>query len=201
MSLLLRVISRPRWYKEDWLEDGKAQAKALLDLRPIENKLSFWHVEDDESNLNRVIAAITAGKDNCPENFDYALFDQSLLEETSVRIEQTPGGSFHKEADKNWHRDTTNLSADNVVEIVNIMVRHVRDRIYKRAIIRMLKEEVDSGLIDIASLKEKLKQKWEREIVRVLKEEIDSGLIDIASLKKEKLKQKWSSHWLEQLPS
>ncbi len=201
MPFLLRAISKSRWLEVEWLEVGKGQANTLLDLRPFENKLSFWHIEGNKSNLNRVVAAITAGKDNLPEKFDYALFDQSLLEETSVRIEQTSGDSFHKEADENWHRDTTNLSADNVVEIVNIIVRHGQKvRLYEREITPILKEEVDSGSIDIASLKERLKQKGEREITRILKEEVDSGSIDIASLK-EKLKQKWSSHWLEQLAS
>jgi len=170
MPLLLRAISKRRWDRAEWLEKGKGQANALLDLRPVENRLSFWHIEDDQSNLNTVVAAITAGKDTFPEKFDYALFDQSLLEKTSVQIEQTPGDSSHKEADENWHRDTTNLSADNVVEIVNIIVSHGRK-------VRLLK----------------------REITRILKEELDSGSIDVASLK-ERLSQKWSSHWLEQLP-
>lgn len=201
MSFLLRAINRRRWDKLPWLGEGKCQADALLDLKPLENKLSFWHVEGDESNLNGVIAAVAAGTDYPPDKFDYALFDQSLLEETGVRIERTPGDSFHKEADKNWHRDTTDLSADNVVEIVNIITRHggIRKRIQKREITQILKEEVDSGSIDIAALKEKSEQK-KREIARIHKEEVDSGLIDIASPEEES-KQKWSSHWLEQIPS
>ena len=173
MPFLLRAINNVRrWDKVAWLEEGKGQAMALLDLKPEENKLSFWHVESNESNLNIVIAAIIAGKDDCPQAFDYALFDQSLLEETGVRIEHTPGHSFHKEADKYWHRDTTKLSADNVAEIVNIIMIHngIRPRIHRSSITQILIEERDSGMIDIAALKKKSKQKL-------------------------------SSHWLEQLPS
>ena len=159
MPFLLRVISKPRWYKVVWLEGGKAQANALVDLRTKENKLSFWHVNDDESNLYQIAAAIAAGRD-VPDKFDYALFDQNLLKQISVGIDQTAGDSFHKEADKHWHCDTTDLSADNVAEIANIIMEHgIKDRISQREIVRLVKQEVSSGVIDVTPLKDRLKQK------------------------------------------
>jgi len=159
MPLLLRAISKTKWYKQAWLEEGKAQANALWDLRPKDNKLSFWHVEDDKSNLYQVAVAIAAGRD-VPDKFDYALFDQSLLEKTSVRIEQTAGDSFHKEADEHWHRDTTKLSAENVAEIANIIMEYgIRDRIQASEITSLVKQAVTSGVIDANPLKDRLKRK------------------------------------------
>jgi len=159
MPLLLRAIRKSRWYKATWLEEGKAQANALWDLRPEENKLSFWHVEDNKSNLYQVVAAIAAGRDS-PGNFDYVLLDQTYLPETSFRIEHTAGRSFHKEADEYWHRDTAKLSAENVAEIANIIMEHgTRERIWEGEVTRLVKQAVTSGVIDMNPLKNRLKQK------------------------------------------
>jgi len=131
----------------------------VWDLRPKENKLSFWHIEDDKSNLYQVAAAIAAGRE-VPDKFDYALFDQSLLTKASFRIEHTAGDSFHKEADEYWHRDTTKLSAENVAEIANIIMEHgIKDRIPEGKITSLVKQSVVSGVIDVNPLKDRLKQK------------------------------------------
>ena len=159
MPLLLRAIRKSRWYEKAWLEEGKAQANALWDLHSEENKLSFWHVEDNKSNLYQVAAAIAAGRDS-PANFDYALLDQTFLTKTSFRIVHTGGHSFHKEADEYWHRDTTELSVDNVAEIANMMMEPgIRDRIRQSEVTRLVKQEVASGAIDVNPLKDRLRQK------------------------------------------
>ena len=104
-------------------------------------------------------AAIAAGRDS-PVNFDYALVDQAFLMKASVKIEQTAGHSFHKEADEYWHRDTAELSADKVAEIANIIMEHgLKDRISKREVISLVKQAVTSGAIDVNPLKDRLKQK------------------------------------------
>jgi hypothetical protein len=159
MPFLLRAISKPRWYSKPWLKTGKAQAMALWDLRPTENRLSFWYVENDKSNLPKVVAAIAAGRDG-PDKLDYALFDQDLLTNTGVKIKQTAGDSYHKEADENWHRDVAELSAENVAEIANIIMEHgIKDRIFDRDVTRLVKQEVTSGAIDVYPLKDRLKKK------------------------------------------
>ena len=159
MPFLLRTIKKPRWYKAAWLKEGKAQANALGDLQTKENKLSFWHVHDNKSNLHQVVGAIAAGRD-VPEKFDYAIFNQNLLKKSDIEIEQTAGDSFHKEADEHWHRDTANLSAENVAEIANIIMKHgMKDRIWPSDVVRLVTKEVKSGAIDVNPLKERLKQR------------------------------------------
>jgi len=159
MPFLLRTIKKRRWDKETWLNEGKAQANALGDLQAKENRLSFWHVHDNKSNLDQVVAAIAAGRD-VPEKFDYAIFDQNLLKKNNIGIEETAGDSFHKEADEHWHRDTGNLSAENVAEIANIIMKDgMKERIYASDVVRLVKKEVKSGAIDVSPLKERLKQK------------------------------------------
>jgi len=164
MPLLLRVIKRTRWYPQAWLEEGKALANALLDLKPKENKISFWHVEDDKSNLHPVVAALGAGRD-VPANLDYALFDHTLLTKTSIRIKHTAGDSFHKEANECWHRDTNELSAENVAELANIIMKHgTTYRIPEGEVTRLAKKAVSSDAIDIdkrrASFKQSKHSNW-----------------------------------------
>lgn len=159
MPLLLRQIRRTRWYQKAWLEEGEAQANALLDLKPEENKLSFWHIEDDKSNLHQVVAAIGAGRD-VPEHLDYALFDQTSLAKARFRIEHTIGRSFHKGANEYWHRDTTELSAEDVAEIANTIMEHgTTTRMGRSEVTSLARQAVTSGVIDIDRRRASFKQK------------------------------------------
>ncbi len=159
MPLLLRTIRKPRWYEVAWLEEGKAQADALRDLVTTENKLSVWHVEDDKSNLYQVVAAIAATRDHA-SNFDYALFDQTLLTRIRARIENTVGHTFHKEANACWHRDIVELSAEKIAELANIiMERGTKDRISEIKVISLVKQAVTSGIVDMHKLEDDLKRR------------------------------------------
>jgi hypothetical protein len=159
MPLLLRQIRRTRWYQEAWLEKGKAQANALLDLKPEENKLSFWHIKDDQSNLHQVVAAIGAGRD-VPEHLDYVLFKQNSLAKARFRIEQTIGRGFHKEANEYWHCDTTELYAEDVAEVANIIMEHgTTARIGRSKVTELARQAVASGIIDMDKRRASFKQK------------------------------------------
>lgn len=62
MPLILRKIEKGRWNSDPqavpWLPPGEVQAQALLDLAPKDNGLSVWLIEEDRSNLDRVVAAL-----------------------------------------------------------------------------------------------------------------------------------------------
>jgi hypothetical protein len=63
MPFILRTIRKDRWYRiEDvpWLEEGDIHADPLADLNTKANELSVWLIEDDRSNLNRVVSALAA---------------------------------------------------------------------------------------------------------------------------------------------
>ena len=169
MPLLLRVIRKSRWSKKPWLEEGKAQANALVDLQPKENKLSFWHIEEGESNFNQVVAAIAATRDS-PSNFDYAIFDQALLMTVGVGVKKTVGHTFHKQVDASWHCDIVELSAENVAEIANIIMQHgTKNRIWEREVTALVEQELNSGVIDVNPLMERLEAKgksnWLKKLV------------------------------------
>lgn len=158
MSLLLRKISRRRWDKLPWLEEGKAQADALRDLQTSDNKLSVWHVEDDKSNLRDVVIAIAAKWKN-RSNFDYALFDQTLLTKLRIRVEHTVGDTYHKEASASWHRDIVELSAEKNAELANLIMEHgTTARIGEIEVISLIKQAAISGVIDVNKLNPNLRK-------------------------------------------
>lgn len=79
MAFLLRGIEKRRWNKEEakhfnWLLSNDFPADPLADLRTQGNALSFWHIEEDQSNLERVAAAIACTKGNL-DNFDFGLIN------------------------------------------------------------------------------------------------------------------------------
>ena len=159
MPLLLRKIRKHRWYgkEEVWLPDGKAQADALSDLATTDNKLSVWHIEDDKSNLNQVVAAVSCTRDHAA-NFDYALFDQTLLAQIPASIENTTGHTFHEEAGDCWHRHIVELSAEKTAQLANtIMQCGTKARVSEARVIELIKQAVASGAIDAHKLKDGLK--------------------------------------------
>jgi len=79
MPRLIRRIRKARWTLQAWLGEGELPSDVFLDLNSKDNTLSLWLVEDDNSNLNRVLAAMAA--QGSPDAFDYAVLDKPKFEE------------------------------------------------------------------------------------------------------------------------
>jgi hypothetical protein len=54
-------------------------------LRVNEGTLSVWHIEDDRSNLDVVIAALAATRQNV-DKFEYGLFDQEIADRLGIKV-------------------------------------------------------------------------------------------------------------------
>jgi len=84
--------------------------EALKDLQPSNNrKLSVWHIEDDQSNLERVIAALAANREKL-DILDYILIDYEILYSHNLSYEYSTGASPDLEANMRWHRDILEFS-------------------------------------------------------------------------------------------
>ena len=88
MSFILRKIRKGRWHGSDvlkWLPANELPADSLVDLATKDNQLSIYIVEGDRSNLDRIIAALSA---NCDfiSNFDYALLDKEVLDVIKIKM-------------------------------------------------------------------------------------------------------------------
>lgn len=160
MALLLRQIRKPRWYPvPDWIPQGTLHADPLADLVTKDNKLSVWRVENDESNLAKILVAL-AGTREAASNLDYVLFDESIVTQANVSIQQSQGQTIFPEANAAWHRDLTELTARKLVALAEfVMQTGVRRRASKPQVITLLMEAVRQGDIDPNALEDSLRQK------------------------------------------
>lgn len=165
MPFFLRTIRKAKWYKNEavsWLAEGELQADALADLATKGNELSVWHVEDDRSNLEQVVTALAAGRDNIA-NLDYALFDQQILSAINIKIKETKGGSPDEKVNA-WHRDLVELSATKLIGLAKaIQTEAAKERILPKDIIRLIKRAVVSGQIERTKLKSGIVAKIEND--------------------------------------
>lgn len=162
MALILRIIRKSRWYfKPDWLSQEDIQADALGDLVTKNNKLSFWHVYKDRSNLERIIAALAAKRDVL-SNIDFILFDQYILEENGLKFQQTKGISLDAEANELWHLDLYELSASKLTNLAVAMANSGElKRISEREVKNILANAIATGTIKFDKLSQNLKPKFE----------------------------------------
>lgn len=81
MPFYLRKIRKSRWNTEHihWLEEGDIHADPLGDLTTTDNMFSVYLVDDKEEALKKLIPALATANTDHLSNFDYALFDVSIL--------------------------------------------------------------------------------------------------------------------------
>jgi len=149
------LARRRKWDRSqelNWLSRGEIPADPLADLSTTSNELSTWHIEDDLSNLERVIVAIAGTWDRI-EHFDYALFDQRLVGELNIEMRQTMGETPDAQAN-HWHRDLVHLSAQRLTELARVIWMHGRtDRKLQKDIRDALARAVSRREIDPNHLK------------------------------------------------
>jgi hypothetical protein len=156
---LLLKIRKSRWEKTSlpaFLPKGDIPADCLTDLNIETNTLSVWYVEDDESNLNRVLTALAATRDSV-SNFDYLLFNYTVVAALGLKISKTDGKTPDNVANRLWHRDLTELSGRSVLAFA-LAVFYNSDvkRIQERKILEWLKGAAANGEISSSILRPKL---------------------------------------------
>jgi len=154
VPLILRKIRKAKWYRSEavpWLAKEDLQADALVDLATKGNRLSVFVVEDDQSNLERIIAGIAA---NCDfiSDFDYALFAQEALDEVKINAEDTSGETPDRVVNS-WHRDLVELSAANIFALAKVIATKAeRKRVLSKRVLELVALAVASGQIERGKL-------------------------------------------------
>lgn len=166
MPLILRSIRQSRWYKIErlpWLAQGDMQADPLGDLTTTNNELSVWVIADDKANLNRIIAAVAATRDQV-QNLDYLLVNQHLLTDINIKSKKVKGTTPDEKANS-WHLNLIELSALKLVELGKVMLAQgeVR-RTSHKDVGQLIADSVNNGHIERAKLKvgiqAKIKNQW-----------------------------------------
>lgn len=163
MPYFLIKVTWGRWQTDPpWLPAGELQASALFDLRFSPNKLSIRKIEDEGSNLDRVITALAVnkGKESI-EHVDYVLLDEKTVQGLDVKMEKSQGGTLDRVANSEWHYDFIELSVSKIVAIAKCIkeqpIHRKREAEVKQLIQKGLKEKhIDLSLAD-DSLRAKLR--------------------------------------------
>jgi hypothetical protein len=161
VTLVLRLVRQSRWdwpANPPWLETGHIPADPLADFAgTVDNRLSVWRIEDDQSNLRRVIVAMAANRDKL-DKLDYVLFPLDHLARVGVKLEETQGDTPDEEANA-FHSDLVELSAQDVVRLTSLVFRdHVElGRVDKSDLADWIVEAVRMGWISVQRLNRKLR--------------------------------------------
>lgn len=158
MAFVLRKVeNKRRWDKDqdlDWMPTGDVPADCLLDLRTENNLLSVWELDDSQSNLNRVIAALAAQRQNLAK-LEYAVVRKSKLSFDTGKIKKSAGDSPDVKANNEWHFDVTDLSGSNLVEFAkSIWTNGEVARLSKSEVKKLVAEAVRLEWIDHKDLGE-----------------------------------------------
>lgn len=156
---LLRAIRKAKWYKNSgvpWLADGELQSDALSDLTTSGNCLSMWQIDNDFSNLNRVIAALSS-KRNILANFDYALIDQKFFEDRNIKIRQSCGDTPDLDANANWHWEICELSVPMLINTATFIHKSANiERVMSNDVAKAISTSLSANSFDINKIDEKL---------------------------------------------
>jgi hypothetical protein len=155
VPLVLRKIRKAKWYKNSnvgWLKEGELQADSLGELITKSNALSVYHIENDKSNLERVVTAIAATGDALSA-IDYALIDTLILEEIGIKNVSNLGGT-PDDIVNNLHRDLIELTLGKLNNLAQaIQSKAMIERESEKNIKKRLADGVLSGELDKVRMK------------------------------------------------
>lgn len=142
MSFILRGIGKKAlWFKEQsdfpWLPVGELVADVFKTIATGDGCLSTYAVDEEKSNLKRVIAALACTRDSV-QRYDYVLVPRNIIED-SFELRESAGKTAD-EAVNQIHLDIVHLTPAKLSELAYIF----RDQ----SIGRLLKKEVDSEIRD-----------------------------------------------------
>jgi hypothetical protein len=154
VPLLLRGLKKIERWKPDsedisWLSQNDFPAEPLIDLIPdSKGKLSVWEIEDDESNLDRVLAAQIATKDNL-KPYPYLLVDLDVIVDAGIELDRI-NGTTPDHIVNSLHRDIVKLSATMLVQLGRVIWRNKKrlDEVSDWDAESWVRHGIDQGHID-----------------------------------------------------
>jgi hypothetical protein len=148
MALLVRKIDKHALWAKDvarpFLEKDDSPADVLSDLRTKENRISVYLINDDRSNLTRVVRAIAAGRDKIEHTY-FIVFDSRIVLEAGIEMLEVPGETGDKEVNP-LHRDLV-LTGRKLVDLAIGILRHGEeyDEILRERLMGLVEEGIQNG--------------------------------------------------------
>ena len=157
---LRKLANKAHFFRPEWLEDDDAPADAFGSFLTKDSTLSVWAIDEDESNLGRVIAALAASRDSL-DKLDYVLFDDNILDIAGVDRRRVDGVSPDGGANQLWHQDLEGLSGKKLVALAANM-RQCRMEGAPKGVVRdLIAKSIDGGFISRERMNKKLREKVE----------------------------------------
>lgn len=158
MPRFLRTVRKARWSNPSWAGGlaSDQQGDALADFSTTSNALSVYLV-DSEDAIQQVVAGLAAGRSSL-SNLDYAVIEADLLDRMNLQAVQTPGQTPHQEAN-NLHHDIVNLTAANVLGLVQSITINNVQRVPVQKVKAFLERSIRDGHIDTGALGDSLSRK------------------------------------------
>lgn len=162
MPFLLRKVNNKNvWNRAGqlaWVPAGESEADILRDLRVDEGSLSLWLVQDDRSNLERLLGALV-GDYGKVDKFDYILVPEHAVSGLRIPLLSTAGQTPDPIA-KGWHRDATELTCVRLAHLAEA-IRSTAEfhRVNPRMALDLVADSVTQGWINREHLSDKIRHK------------------------------------------
>jgi hypothetical protein len=129
-----------------------------VDFRPVNDEQSAWLIDDEKSNLERVLVAMAAN--NAISDVGYILFDPSAPGAFGIAVKESIGGTADETANRTWHRDLVDLTARQLAEfVVEIHKNGFKDQLLPKETEALIKKGIASGELDKSKINSSLLKK------------------------------------------
>lgn len=150
MTLLVRKISKAKWYKVDIELTNDVAADAITNcLKTTRNTLSVWEIDTLE-DLEKAVLALVSNQEHL-DTIDVVILNQSFLQQKKLSIVKSPGQTPVKSLISK-HRDIENLTFEGLGIVRDHIIQELRKNQIKRFTVsdlkKLLKQSIDSGLLN-----------------------------------------------------
>jgi len=156
LSILFRKLQK-KVYMDPQIADelGGLQADALRNFITKDNAFSVYEVQNEQTDIERILAAIAGTRDNVQE-VEYAIFDSGLLEELEIKTKKIEGDTADDKVN-NLHIDLIDLTAKQVCLLASSIQKDGNlARILKKKIGRRITDGLKLGYLDERKINERL---------------------------------------------
>lgn len=167
MPLLFRRLDRKNgvWalsQRPTWLGPDDVPADVLSDLKTEDNGLSLWVIDEARTNLDAVIAAVAANRQNF-DRFDFALFDQARVTAAGFQLHQTQGVSKDPNANVARHVDIEQLTGYRVARLARVIYdpATIFERRFPDEVKALVAGAVQAGRVPLNGLSDSSRKKVE----------------------------------------
>ena len=111
-------------------------------------------IDEDRSNLHRVLAALAAGRKYL-DKIDYAIVNEETLADLRINVVIEDGKTPDGGANQRWHRDLVSLSARQLVGLA-VNMRAQLGRKTKKEVADLIASGLAAGFINRTAIQETL---------------------------------------------